>query len=526
MEQVEAFADNWTYIRTELNWLDRVLATAVARQRKETKDVDRVSRSRADQVTSHWWKGLVSLDGVIGGDSPVENSRRPAPVAKPSYQQQLEARIQASQQKGIALGLPILRQRLQLTPFEKNLVLMALAPEINRRYGRIYNYLQETDQKGASGLPTIDLILRILCRNDKEWQTARQALTTHAKLLRHGVILLPITLPEPFLCHPVKLPDLLVDYLLADRPNPNNLDHLLLPLSPLSPSSLLHLSPDSPSSSPLLRSSLILPDSLLAALQHLCHRVQHGNEIHQGLNQTLPTAPPGTIALFVGAEGTGKTSAARAIAQTLQMPLAIADLGVLSPAESQQLLQEITHQAPTVLLLKSAQAWFGCSASLAPESLRRFLQERLHSPSLTLLCMERRERLRPIWRRHISPILDFPLPDKKSRLALWQQAFPEPLTLASDISWGSLARLPLTGGEIQAIARDAAIFAIAQSPQTPIGMKQLVQACELRELKVSKSRNRKSKVGDRPTDSRSATAPTSAATDAPSTKDSPKNTQT
>jgi hypothetical protein len=32
---IEPFFDNWCYLRTELGWLDRVLATAVARQEVE-----------------------------------------------------------------------------------------------------------------------------------------------------------------------------------------------------------------------------------------------------------------------------------------------------------------------------------------------------------------------------------------------------------------------------------------------------------------------------------------------------------
>src|SRR6476646_10937156 len=100
---VEVFQNNWAYLKAELTWLDRVLSVAIARQRQEQKTVDRVSQSRADRVTSHWWKGLVALDNTVGYD---EIRPRPANRSNaPSYQQQMEARIQASLQQGIALGL-------------------------------------------------------------------------------------------------------------------------------------------------------------------------------------------------------------------------------------------------------------------------------------------------------------------------------------------------------------------------------------------------------------------------------------
>jgi len=135
-DSVEPFSNNWAYLRTELSWLDRLLSIAVAKQRQETKELERVSRSRADRATSHWWKGLVSLEGEPAYDSPAVMPPQRAAASKVSYQQQLESKIQASLRQGIWLGLPMLRDRLQLNPFEKNLVLMALAPEMSRRYGR------------------------------------------------------------------------------------------------------------------------------------------------------------------------------------------------------------------------------------------------------------------------------------------------------------------------------------------------------------------------------------------------------
>ncbi len=61
-DSVEPFLDNWTYLRTELAWLDRVLGLAIARHRKEAKEIERFAHSRVDRITSHWWKGLVSLE--------------------------------------------------------------------------------------------------------------------------------------------------------------------------------------------------------------------------------------------------------------------------------------------------------------------------------------------------------------------------------------------------------------------------------------------------------------------------------
>ncbi|NJL85926.1 MAG: hypothetical protein HC886_08020 [Leptolyngbyaceae cyanobacterium SM1_1_3] len=112
------FADNWAYLKTELGWLERLLLTAVAKRRQENREVNRIAQSPADRVTSHWWKGIITLNQPAFHD----DCRVPAKIpgsAKQSYQQLLEARIQASQSQGIALGLPALCDRFGLSTAEK-----------------------------------------------------------------------------------------------------------------------------------------------------------------------------------------------------------------------------------------------------------------------------------------------------------------------------------------------------------------------------------------------------------------------
>lgn len=507
----DGFPDNWTYLRTELNWLDRVLAGAIARQRKEKKDVDRVSKARIDQITSHWWKGLIQVDGAIAADSPAQMPQSGS--TKVSYQQQLDARIEASLRRGITLGLPSLCQHLELSSFEKNVMLLALAPEVSRRYGRIYNFLQETEHPSASGLPTIDLILRLLCRNDIEWRTARQSLSHQSRLLQYGLVVLPPSATEPFLSHPVKLADAIAEYLLADAPQLSQLDSLLqtkalpvevLPVeverpapahsplaAPLNPEPLLdyhavqsltaiaHL----PQPTTDLWQTLVLPDRLLADLRHLSDRVRYAAHIDanwgfQAHCQHQPS-PNGTFTLFVGTTGTGKTLAAQAIAQSLEVPCVCVDLATIDPCQTDSLLQHLLNSVPTVLLLKSAHCWFGRSPAIDAAKLRHFWHERCAAQTLTLLSVESASQIKATWRAATTHTLTFPVPGPAQRSQLWQQAFPRATPLANDIDWQKLAKRVLTGGQIQAIAREAAVYAIVEAETShQIGMKHLLQACE------------------------------------------------
>lgn len=503
----DSFPDNWTYLRTELNWLDRVLAGAIARQRKDTKDVERVSKARIDQVTSHWWKGIIQIEGTAAADSPADFPRRSQ--TKLSFQQQLEARIEASHQQGIVLGLPSLCQQLGLTPFEKNAILLALAPEVSRRYGRIYNFLQETDHPGASGLPTVDLILRLMCRNDSEWRAARLAFSHHAKLLHYGIIVLPPAATEPFLSHPVKLDSAIAEYLLAEIPQLDTLGQLLQSSqhhtwlerdpdnlsSPWPPEPMLEPAPVSlftsiaslPPPSHDLWETLVLPKEILTHLRHLSDRVRYAEAVEQPWEWQSRPQTCGTVAVLAGAAGTGKTLAAQAIAQSLEVPLACIDLALVEPEQSAALVQQLTAQSPPVLLVKSAQVWLGRSPSLSAPRLRQWLQQRRGQPTLTLLSVEQASFVRSAWQSWLDITLKLPFPNKNSRLRLWKQAFPTTIPLAKDIAWQELAQLPLTGGMIQAIARDAIIYATAESLDLQAGqlsMNHIQLACQFRDIKL------------------------------------------
>lgn len=478
MGSLEPFADNWAYLKAELIWLDRLLSVTVARQRKETKEVDRFTRTAADRVTSHWWKGLVSLEGIASYDSPAET---PAQPAKASFQQQMEAKVQVSQAQGVALGLPTLCDRLHLSRFEKNAVLLALAPEISRRYGRLYSYLQDTDRE--FGLPSVDLLLRLLCRTDREWQQGRQHLAIAAPLVQQGLVAIVGTPAQPFLSRSVKLCDRLADYLLAEQPS--HLEDLLIPAGPeiLQVWNPIAAVPD--------WSNLVLPEPLLTALQHLCNSLQMNPQIDRW---GFGSETPGIVALLAGPAGTGKTTAARTIAQSLQTSLVWVDLRSLHPDRFPALLQEIESRSPTLLLLKNAHLWLDRDPQLPPSEIHRLLDQRCHSASLTLFSLERSSLALRQWRQRCDRTLTFPLPNSTSRLRLWQAAFPASMPLDPNLNWHGLAQLALSGQEIQTIARRAAGLLAADPPDSYLKLSHLQSALLQMENVKNRTKNHRGLV--------------------------------
>ncbi|MGJ3250163.1 MAG: AAA family ATPase [Elainellaceae cyanobacterium] len=503
--QPTGFADNWSYLKTELNWLDRVLMVAVARQRQDTRQLDRVIQSRADRISSHWWKGVVSLEGTASYDEHRTSSG--SARTKGNYQQQLDARIQISHTNGVVLALPALRDRLNLSIVEKNIILMSLAPEVNRRYARIYRYLQGEDAT-QTDLPTVDLVLRLLCRNDSEWRKARRYLIADSVLVQRNLLTLLPASPDTMLNADIKSSKFLVNYLLADKPTPADLEALLnqsstLPqwIAPQNPVGehirgaqpnprLLDVPPiiQPPVANHLIRSGtalswlsvdeatsvkwsdVIVPADLKTTLRAICQRTQAQPIVDQewGFANDGANAPQiGAFAILVGSSGTGKTTAARAIAHTLQHPLHWLDLAHVDVDNTSSVLRELTTQQPDVLLIKSAELWLKRSASLPIASLNQFLTQRHRLGRLTLFSVRMIEAVSLHWRRQARWTLNFPVPDASARLMLWKHAFPPEAPISQDIDWKALAQnYSLTGGTIRAIALEAALAAATdQAPQ-------------------------------------------------------------
>lgn len=472
----DGFADNWNYLRSELGWLDQVLLAAVARHRKQQKETDRLAQTRADRATSHWWKGIVSLEG-----NPAYDEYRKPNNAKPQklgFQQQMDARIQLSRKKGVSLGLPLLRDRLGLSVFEKNAILIGLAPEINRRYARLYRYLKGDDDTPDSDLPSVDLVLRLLCRNDQEWAIARRSFSPDAALIREGVVELYTCTPDTRLKSILRLTEPCVDFLLSSHPSVEQLEAILYP-HPLGGGYSPPVSPwMTQIASTTTWEDLVLPRETLTALQAMTQRIQAQATVDHtwGFDQIPGTATqPGLMGWLEGASGTGKTMAARAIAHALAKPLSVVDLQQVDLDDAENLIADLGVQQPTVLLLKSAECWFGRTSEIKRASLHQWLAQRHQVPSLTLLSTQKPETISQHWKSLGYPVFEFPIPKERDRLQLWQRAFPESTPVDDRISWRWLAKsFGISGGEIQAIARDAALYAAAA--QETVSMSHLLQA--------------------------------------------------
>ncbi|HEX2084705.1 MAG TPA: ATP-binding protein [Solirubrobacteraceae bacterium] len=168
------------HLADELSWLDGLLSlrTAAFRERLRAAPASKPAYVSHEEVD---WL----LAGGAGDPAPapdeVERLRRDVAA----FAERVEARVRSSAEAGIELSLPQLQLRFGLSPLERRAVVVCLAPELDRKYDKLYAYLQDDI---ARRRPSVDLVLELLCEDPAQRRAGRALFTRQGRLLRAGVL--------------------------------------------------------------------------------------------------------------------------------------------------------------------------------------------------------------------------------------------------------------------------------------------------------------------------------------------------
>ncbi len=113
-----------------------------------------------------------------------------------------------------ALEDPVFRwlaDAFSLTPFQAGTLIIALAPEIDLRYERLFAYLQDDVGKRR---PTVDIVLRLLCRDRASRAVWAGEFGAGAPLVRNRLIAVIRTAEQPLLAGAVQLDEQIAAVLL------------------------------------------------------------------------------------------------------------------------------------------------------------------------------------------------------------------------------------------------------------------------------------------------------------------------
>jgi AAA+ superfamily predicted ATPase len=422
-----------------LGWLHRLLQWQIALTR----------HTYGAEVADDAYRGLYISDAEV---ERLHAFHVPIPEAFVQQRTAIFQEWQAIEAQGLhahqtqqPIPLLHLAQLFGLGPIERATLLLALAPELDLRFERLYGYIQDDVTRKR---PTVDLALRLFCADPRERIAARPLFSPHAPLLQHRLIQLsdePQRPQSPLLARAIRLDDRVVAALLGQ----GMFDPLLAPALRLL-------------AEPQQVANLLLPPELVASLRRF-----------------LEAHPAGATLALHGSYGTGRRAIAAAFSHERQQPLLLVDLAQLTTSQAQSdprdLLERVVREAR---LWGANLLWSNLDATIAedgPPAWRQALLHTLRTPGLFhFLALERSWESRGLLGAMPYLRVELPTLNFSERELLWQQrlgahAPAEPLISAL------ASTFRLSAGQI----RDAAAMAqtLAAWNGGPLSSNELFAAC-------------------------------------------------
>ena len=217
---------------------------------------------------------------------------------------------------------------------------------------------------------------------------------------------------------------------------------------------------------------LVLAGETDAKLRELVAHValQHVVLDEWGFRRRLPRGQ-GVAALLMGPSGTGKTTAAEALARELRQDLYRIDLSAVVSkyiGETEKNLASAFDEAErgsAVLFFDEADALFGKRTEIRDAHDRyanlevNYLLQRVETfTGLVVLTSNRPSSIDEGFLRRLRFVIRFEAPDAGLRKRLWKRSFPAEARVA-ELDWDALAAAELAGGSIQSAALAAAYLA-------------------------------------------------------------------
>jgi AAA+ superfamily predicted ATPase len=456
------YATSLKHILGELERLDLLLRVQVARARQGRDETGELAAFYIPDAEADDF-----LDKAIG--APVWAGVQLPPDVQVTVQAKLDQlsldisrRTAESLRQGVPLRLASLTAMFGLTAFDLDVILLCLAPELDRGYERLYAYLHDDVTRRQ---PTVELALNLLCPDLDAKVTARRRFTDVAPLLQHDLVQLREESGQggaSWLGQALRLDPRVARFLLGG----DEVDDRLPSARVVSPD----VSPD----------ALVFPAAFREQLSRLAEYAWASGE------------GPGLVLYFQGQNGVGKLTTATACCHALGCPLLIVEVARLAASDVGEFPALARLASREALLQGAIPYWKDFDALLAHEADARLAA------------------LLPILEAHPGPVLlsgsatwqpgealggrafariAFPFPSYEERLRLWRAALaedtagsgartglPDP---ALDLA-GVAGKFRVSGGQIRDAAATARGLALARDPAAPhVTAADLHAACRL-----------------------------------------------
>lgn len=354
-----------------------------------------------------------------------------------------------STQNGMILRLHILEELFELTSFQKDVLLICMAAELDLHYEKLYSYLQNDVTKKR---PSIDLTIKLLCHSAKEGYKARENFTITAPLIKNHIIHLISDRQEdefPLLSKYIKVDERIINYLLES----NEIDSKIWNFSTLiKPKQKIE--------------DLILPEELK-------NRYIEFAKLHGQNNATM--------FFFQGSYGTGKKTIAEAFCNEFGTTLLVVDSKVLFEDQSFKILTFILREC---LLQDSSLFLEGFDVMMKNNGhkvdFKKIFEILDTFPQWVFLSGEKLWEPPRVIKNHNIYSITLNLPSYKDRKRIWESFLNGILDTSKDVDIDALAtKFKFSGGQIRDAIFTASNIALAKnSGESLLSMEDLYQGCK------------------------------------------------
>lgn len=423
----KGYATSWEHIEDELSCLD--LKIQLLLRDKESQNLENPSLSQQ-------WKGLViSSDEVeellqAKHRSLQRDAEHDALLNElKSLEERIQGRRKLSEEEHRFLTLPYLAKTFQLSPFEEQVLIICLAIEVNRKYEKIFAYLQDDL---TCKWPTVDLVYRLVGLTSPDVYWARQFFSEESKLVKYFFSLEETSSPQQsLLTKRLKLDERMIQFML----DIGQIDEAIQSFTTIV---YAHETPP----------PLLVGEDVQRKLRRFI--VQH----YQKTNE----AQRNIIFNLWGFEGAGKKLQAQHFAHYVERPLMIVQLKQMLEGDNYEtLLSHVLREAIIQRVVLCFQD-FDClltEAQSAKQKLTQLLTVLKGFSGILFFLTETLWKPANLLAEHVYIDIETPVPPDFERKQLWEQ-LGQQLSFQEEVDLGIVAsKFRFTPGQIKRALRSA-----------------------------------------------------------------------
>lgn len=233
---------------------------------------------------------------------------------------------------------------------------------------------------------------------------------------------------------------------------------------------------------------LVLPEMQKEKLMHICKRVKNRKFVYEEWGfQEKSAYGNGVSMIFAGSPGTGKTMAAQVIAAELGMELYRVELPAVVDkyiGETEKKLNRVFEEAAdsmAILFFDEADVLFSKRTEIKESNdkysnmeIAFLLQKMEEYEGVSILATNYLQNFDEAFRRRISEIVDFPIPDEGLRERMWRTMLPDKLPVSPEIDYPFLAKQFQVTGSVIKNALIYGAFLAAESGK-PLAMEEILK---------------------------------------------------